>query len=400
VNKFVALPLISTLVSAMIVGRIANTLIGDNTYHVYVVGDRTDKSVRDMMDAANDGTFNVQFGTTTVKTEVLNDSGDPQQAELIAQQLVAKPDTLMVIGHVFSSSTKRALPVYMRAAPPIPVILTTETNPTLLQGVQVPPVFRLFPTDEDQAKTAAEFLDSQHAKSVWVIADVSNPTYSDYLTKQFLSEAYRHPSLKIVLWSNSLNLPPYAVDKLGIDWVFYAGEWQSALVLVRQLRAMQAMPGAHLPNVLVSDASADKQLLDHGKTDVEGIYLLHPMTANSFTDHEYRAVGKEAHDLTARILEDVHDQFDDLASAAAPVGYRLRQLLGLRRVSDARRAVAEYMVTAINKRKLFSLPDGGGDLTMGTDEEHPVFRVNASFHIWKIADGKFKELDEWDEKAR
>jgi hypothetical protein len=156
---------------------------------------------------------------------------------------------------------------------------------------------------------------------------------------------------------------------------------------------MEGMPGAHMPNVLASDASADKLLLENGQKDVEGMYLLHPMTAESFSEHEYRAVGNEAHALTKLLLEDVHDQFDELATEGAPVGYRLRQLLGLRRVSDARRALAQYMETAISKRKAFSLSDGGGELTMGTDEEHPVLRVNASFHIWKVTGGKFRAVE-------
>lgn len=36
----------------------------------------------------------------------------------------------MVVGHVYSTMTKGALPIYMAADPLIPAILTTETNPT------------------------------------------------------------------------------------------------------------------------------------------------------------------------------------------------------------------------------------------------------------------------------
>src|ERR1700688_297108 len=87
-----------------------------------------------------------------------------------------------------------------------------------------------------------------------VVEDTNNPTYSQYLARTFLDKAYDTPPLKVVLRSNNLNLPPYAVDKLGIDWVFFAGDWKNALVLIRQL---QAMPGIKKAKVLLSDASAD-----------------------------------------------------------------------------------------------------------------------------------------------
>ena len=180
-RKFLILPLVGTIISALIIGKIVETFIGPKQYFVYIVGDGTDPSVRDMLVAAKTGEFPTDLGGIPIKTDVLDDSGDPEMAAGIAQQLAARSDVLMVIGHVYSSTTKRALPIYMQADPPIPVILTTETNPAFLPTPSpgddhVPPVFRLFPTDQDQATKAAGFVESQHAKSVWVVEDVSNPT--------------------------------------------------------------------------------------------------------------------------------------------------------------------------------------------------------------------------------
>jgi hypothetical protein len=109
---------------------------------------------------------------------------------------------------------------------------------------------------------AAKFFADQHARSVWVIEDTTNPTYSQYLAREFLQAAYEEsPELKVILWSNNLNLPPYSVDKLGIDWVFFTGGWTNALVLVRQLKAL---PGKNKPKVLLSEASADRQSVQPG----------------------------------------------------------------------------------------------------------------------------------------
>jgi len=390
-TKFLVLPLIGTLVSAMIIGRIANTFLGPKTYSVVVVGGEGDSSVYDMMKAAAGGSYE-SIGDVAVKSETIDDYGDPQQAATIAQELANRPDVLMVVGHVYSTVTKSALPIYLKAKPPIPVILTTETNPTLVPSPAKgsseigPPVFRLFPTDTDQAIDAAKFFCDQHAKSIWVVEDTTNPTYSEYLAREFLKDVYKeHPELKVILWSNNLNLPPYSVDKLGIDWVFFAGNWQNALILVRQLKAL---PGDKKPKLLLSDASADPFLLKYGGDEVNGVYLLHPMSPDVFTKDGYVAVGEEASKLSVELVRKVHENFKDLAYEAAPVPYTLRKWLGLHRVSDARRAMTQYM----SKAATFRLPITAGATTieMGLEpNSHLLIRENARFHVWRIDHGRF-----------
>lgn len=394
-TKFLVVPLIGALFSAMVIGRVANTLIGPKNYYVYIIGDKHDRSVENMLEAAAQEKF-TPLADTDVIAETRDDFGDPEQAKTIAEELVNRSDVLMVVGHVYSTVTKRTLPVYMKADPPIPVILTTETNPALLppQALtddRVPPVFRLFPTDDNQAQVAAEFVGKQGARSVWVVEDTSNPAYSQYLARAFLNVAYEtQPSLKVILWSNNLSLPPYSVDKLGIDWVFFAGEWRNALVLVRQLHAMQGTKNAR---VLLSDASADKLLLQYGKEDVEGVYLLHPLTAEVFNRDEYAAVGNEASSLTRQLIEAVHERFDELAGEGAPVGYRVRKWLGLRRVSDARRAVARYMAMTVNNQIPFSSPNSpDGTIKIGRDDvSHAVIRKETKFNVWVIKGNKFEQ---------
>jgi branched-chain amino acid transport system substrate-binding protein len=281
----------------------------------------------------------------------------------------------------------------MGADPPIPVILTTETNPALLPPPapgddRGPPVFRLFPTDDNQAKVAADFIAAQGATSVWVVEDTSNPIYSEYLARTFMNSVYEGQTpVKVILSSNDLNLPPYAVDKMRIDWVFFAGGWRNALILIRQL---QAMPGTRKPKVLLSDASANKLLLKYGGSDVEGVDLLHPLTADVFNNEEYVAVGKEAYSLTSELVGNVHEQFDELATEEAPLGYRARKWLGLRRVSDARRAIARFMAKAVNTRTAFTLSDS--TIAMTRDENGAVIRKDAVFHVWAIDHNKFKQI--------
>lgn len=395
-NSFLILPLLGTLISGMIIGRIADHVIGSKTYYVYVVGDETDSSMKAMMAAAADATYASLPGDITVKAEQRNDNGDPQQADAISKELVKRPDTLMVVGHGYTTTSKSALPNYLSADPPIPVILTTETNPNLVPSIQsrpgddsVPPVFRLFPTDDNQAEAAAKFIASQKAKRVWVVQDTTNPVYSEYLTRQFLKSAYEEqPELNVILWSNSLNLPPYSVDKLGIDWVFFAGDWANALVLIRQLNAF---PGTNKPKVLLSDGSADKLLLQYGRDDVENVYLLHPLSADVFTQSGYRVVGQEASIMSKEIVSDVQQQFDSLATDTAPLSYRLRKWLGLHRVSDARRAIARYMSAAANNGTPLTSTDPPIRMTKAQDSG-AVIRQNAKFHIWQVQNNKFVQV--------
>lgn len=394
VKNFLVLPLIATLISGVIIGRVVDGFIGPKKYVVYVVGDENDKSTEELMSSAKDGDFGSKLDGVTVTTEKLNDFGDPERANSVAEDLQGRSDVLMVVGHGSSTCTQRALPHYLQSDPPIPVILTTETNPGLYSPPgpnedRVTPVFRLFPTDDNQAQVAADFVAKEGAKSVWVVADTSNPTYSQYLASTFLTDVYQAgPSLKVVLWSTNLNLPPYAVDKLGIDWVFFAGDWRNALVLIRQLSVMQ---GTRKTKVLLSDASVDKLLLTYGGPDVEGVYLLHPLAADAFTKNGYAGVGTEAHSLVSGLIDNAQDQFDQLAVDGAPVGYRLRKWLGLRRASDARRAVARFMTIAVHTKTPFSSPvsSPGGEITMQQDDSRAVVRKDASFHVWRIDHGQF-----------
>lgn len=391
VKNFILLPLLGTLLAGMIIGRIADTFLGPKNYYVYVVGDNRNKSVHNMMEAAAAGAFKPDLGGIPVTTEILDDSGDPDQAAMIARRLVRRNDVLMVVGHNNSTDTKSALPIYMEAVPVIPVVLTTETNPALLPPLapdddHVPPVFRLFPTDDNQAKSAADYIASQGGRVVWVVEDTMNPTYSQYLARAFMNAAYdHHNSMKVILWSNNRNLPPYDVDSLKIDWVFFAGGWRNALVLIRQLKAI---PGMQKTKVLLSDSSANKQLLLYGDGDVEGVNLLHPLAADVFNSEEYGPVGKEAYGLIGELLDNVHQQFDGLATDEAPWGYRLRKWLGLHRASDARRALARFMAKSVHNQTSFNVANEA--ITMARDENRQVTRKDAEFHVWTIKNNQFQ----------
>jgi branched-chain amino acid transport system substrate-binding protein len=390
----VILPLIGVLVSGIVIGRLADSIFGPKNYVVIVVGDDSDVPTRKMLAAAA-RPLSLEIDGVAVKTEIRSDLADPEKAYTLAQELALRPDVLMVVGHGSSSVSRRVLPLYMKADPPVPVILTTDTNPGLLppqalDDDSVRPVFRLFPTDDNQAEVGAKFVASRHASSVWIIEDTSNPTYSHYLARAFLDELYeRYSKINVVLWSNNSSLPPYAVDRLGFDWVFFAGDWRNALILLRQL---QAIPGIRKPNVLLSDGAVDDRLKTLGGSSLEGVFLLHPLSADLFNKSGNSVVGQEAHALSSSLIDGVDRDFDRLATDSAPAGYRVRKWLGLRRVSDARRALSRFMARAVNNG--LALGSSDGTIMMGKDTKtRAVIRRNASFHVWRVEQGRFTEVE-------
>ena len=78
------------------------------------------------------------------------------------------------------------------------------------------------------------------------------------------------------------------LDRLGVQWVFFAGEWRGALTLIRSLKAMNP---THI-NFILSDAAASPELLANGGADVEGIYVMHQLKAKDFRDQGYGVYAK------------------------------------------------------------------------------------------------------------
>jgi len=221
----------------------------------------------------------------------------------------------------------------------------------------------------------------QHAHGFWVVEDTTNPVYSDFLARKFSGHVLESSS-QVLLWTNNLSLPPVqTISTLNVDWVFFAGTWQDALILVRQLRAM---PGGHTVNVILSDSSVDPRLVQQGGAAVNGVYLTHPMLAETYNGPTgYGVYGSDAFQLSQQLLDSANDQFSQLASANGGLGYWYRHLLGLRRATDVRNVFAAVMKDAALREHKFSL-DGTPCSFRGDGT-----RANASFHVWQVQNGKF-----------
>jgi ABC-type branched-subunit amino acid transport system substrate-binding protein len=110
---------------------------------------------------------------------IANDSNDPQQAEKVANELVADPSILAVIGHSTSDLTRAVLPIYERAK--LAIISSTATS-TLLDGNAF---FRAVYSDEIGGKNLAEYTYRNLKLKTAVIFANPNSHYSNSLREAF-----------------------------------------------------------------------------------------------------------------------------------------------------------------------------------------------------------------------
>jgi branched-chain amino acid transport system substrate-binding protein len=391
VKKWVIVPLVGALLGALIIGRIINWVVGPKVYKVYLVSNLEEETTRQIWRGFSAEKSKLSLlGGIKVELESVDDLGDPFNARRISAELAERKDTLLIVGHIYSTQTKEALPAYLQQAePPIPCILTTETNPNLLppkisKGTYYP-VFRLSPTDNQQAASAAQFAILQGGTSFWIVEDVSNPVYSKYLASKFI-EQVQSSSKRVLLWSTNLETPSItAIQALNIDWVFFAGDWPNALILIRQLKAMSsALP---IRGVILSDWSIDQRLIEQGGTDVEGVYLTHPLTAKAYAEEQYGLYGKKAFRLVEQLVDEGEKRFGELARKEGGIGYLVRKGLGIHRVADARMVLIALMEESIRTRHRFELEEGVGYIF-----ENDGSCNNSNFHVWRVQDGRFADI--------
>ena len=392
-KKWIVLPLVCALIGVMVIGRLTNWVIGPKAYKIYVVGKFDDEAPRQIWGGVSEGESQLRaLDGVKLEIERVDDLGDPLNARRVASEISRRSDSLLVVGHIYSTQTKEALPAYLQESdPPVPVILTTETNPNLLppkvsKSVYYP-VFRLSPTDDAQAERAAQFAISQGATAFWVVEDVSNPVYSSFLAQEFIKQVQQKRN-RVLLWSTTLSIPSAeSIRALKVNWVFFAGNWPNALILIQQVKAMFA--GGTMPGILLSDGCMDQQLIDTGGTDVEGVYLTHQLTAKGYAVSNYGIYGKDASKLVAQMAEETDNRFSDLAGKQGGLGYLVRRILGLRRVRDARHALVAYMEEAVRTGHEFDLTAGGR-----CQFKDDGTRVSTTFHVWKVSGAEFGDVRE------
>lgn len=304
------------------------------------------------------------------------------------------------MGHLSSTQTKIAMPHYLRSAsPPVPMLLSAETNPELFQPGRTEageggadndlPVFRFMPTDERQASDAAAFAISGGANNFWVVEDSTNPVYSKYLVIEFVRSVQQQKK-SVLLSTNNTTIP--SVDSIKAfkpDCVFFAGSPTNALILIRQVRALSKSAGVPAPTIILSDSAVDKTLVDQGGADVEGVYAVYPMSADEYNDPntEFKALGRDARAVLDVLLEETSRRFIQLNRQHSGLGYWAKWVLRIHRVSDARWALGQVMIRSMRERTPFQLTGG----------RRAVFaegfrNETARFRIWRVQNRRFDNV--------
>ncbi|SFK34808.1 branched-chain amino acid transport system substrate-binding protein [Nitrosomonas aestuarii] len=396
-RNFVVIPIVSAVIGIILVSRITDWWTGADSYYIYLVGDhKNDQVIADVFEGfreqpCNNGDIQIADKTINnvpVKAKCVDDEGEPAKARQISDDLAKRDDTLMVIGHVKSTQTKAALPNYLiQARPPIPAILTLETNPHLIPGNQMDnessedyqPVFRLWPTDDKQAAEAGQFALKHNHSVLWVVEDKHNPVYSQYLASRFVQWAQANHG-KVVMWSTNMAVPPAeTLRELKIGFVFFAGDWSNALILINQIKRI--FPPKHRPTLFLSDASVNPQLITYGGSDLDeiNIYLTFPLTSAQYFNDGFKTIGKDARSIVDWLIDDTSQHFETDRRENASFKYWLLFLLNRHEVEDARTVLNSRMEKAVRDDKVFE----------STLDQYQFVRDNgknslAQWHIWKV----------------
>ena len=403
----------SFVITRLIVARITDGITGPASYTVWVVGDfentRKHRSIRDGFRPRE--SLKAKIDGRAVTVEERADTGDPKAIRDIAMRLAERRDTLLVVGHMRSTATKEALAVYLNQVPPIPVILTTETNPDLAPphrpGDPNYPLVRLSATDRAQARDAVVFALAKGKRSFWVVEDTFNPVYSHYLAVEFIrnvQQAHREGNGQVSVWSTNLTPPSVeTIRKTEVDCVLFAGLWSNALITIRQMKAIGG-PANSRPIFVLSDASAEQDLILRRSKDSaeeavvreevgEDVYVMQPANAKQFEPQGHGLYGKDARLMVETLVSKAAAEFDAYRRGHHPLDHVFKRVLDIHRVYDARQVLHHVI-----DRDLFRMDavEGGEkdtrlDLgyTYPSSDEYSI--SNTKFRVWQVKGKRFED---------
>ena len=398
-RKFVLIPIISAVISIVLISRVTDWWTGADSYYIYLVGDyNNEQAIADIFEGFRNSscksddsqTINKVINTIPIKSRCVDDQGDPDKARQISSDLATRNDTLMVIGHVKSTQTKAALPGYLiDANPSIPVILTMETNPQLIPNNYInsefsddySPVFRLWPTDDEQAAKAGQFAIDNNHSVLWVVEDEHNPVYSKYLASRFVQWVQENNG-KVVLWSTNMSVPPAeTLRTLEIDFVFFAGDWSNALILINQINRI--FPPNQRPTLFLSDASVNQQLITYGKNDLDGmnIYLTFPLSSTQYFENGFKIIGEDARSIVDKLIDETNEHYTADRRKNAAFKYWALHLLNRHEVEDARIVLKSRMENAVRDDRIFDFKNAADKYQFASDNGKNLL---AQWHIWSV----------------
>lgn len=198
----------------------------------------------------------------------LDDQHNPSNAVAMAKRLAADPDVLAVVGHVNSSCSLAAAPVYQNAR--MAQISPSSSNPEISRkGFDT--FFRTCATDDIQAPQAAYFAFNQlKARKIFIIDDKT--TYGKGIADEFEKES-RRLGIAVLghegITQGEKDFSPLLtkIKGLGPDLIFFGGMYPEGALLVRQAKSLGLSP-----RWLGGDGLYVRAFIDLAKEDAEGVY--------------------------------------------------------------------------------------------------------------------------------
>ena len=199
-----------------------------------------------------------------------DDKNSPEQAKKVDRELLAK-DVVAVIGHMTSSQTLAALPVFEEAG----VVLLSPTTSTPRLSRKKDMFFRVNPSSDRIARALGRFARERlELTRVHTVRDTDNHAYTKPFTDHFIQgfkEAKEKVPQKCVFSSKQLEKWTGVVDCLqqgSPQGIMIAASARDTAALCASLQKQSWQS-----TILVSGWAAARNLLRKGGEAVEGLYL-------------------------------------------------------------------------------------------------------------------------------
>ena len=311
------------------------------------------------------------FGDVKLRFEPLDDQHNPTQAVLVANKLIADPDTLGVVGHFNSSCTKAASAIYHEGR--LAQVTPASTNPEISrQGFDT--FFRVCATDDVQGPAAATFVKNDLGVSRVVVLD-DQTTYGRGLADQFEKtfkalggEVLRHDGIT----QGEKDFMPLLTKIRSVkpQLVFFGGIYPEMALLLKQSKRIgldaQWMGGDGIFEAALTQLA--------GPTAAEGVYS----TMLGVDPHEVPS----AKDFVTRY----EARYGEIGSFSS-YGYDAASVL-IEAIRRAGKRDREAVIAEMKKTKDF--PGLLGPINF--DEKGDA--VGKSIGIFKITEGKFRFVKE------
>jgi hypothetical protein len=395
VSQYVLIPAILVLSGVVINDRLKDSFVGPKTYKIFLVGNLADQETLRVyrgveMESRLSG---LSFDGISIELERRDDFANESIARSVSQDLAERSDTLLVLGHVLSTQTRAALPQYFGVDPPVPVVTTVDTLPTIWtpksdQGRSFAPIFRMSPTDDKQAEAVADFALAHHKKRFVVVQDNWNPAYSNYLINRFTTQLRAHginPE-DIIPFTNQDPPSNETLMRIHPDCIFIAGEWSRSLIWAHLVRSVWSGSNEkNRPMIVLSDSAVNPQLLRPGDNDLNSVFLSFQLAACAYSQGDVNIYGTDAWQIVRRLVEQGNAA---VAAGKLSAAGRIRRAFGIHRVVDARRILRDVM----EADEAQSVPFTGsrGDTYLFDSEGLNTF---GKFHIWEVQRNGFVDVD-------